>query len=688
MQNMTAHSRKTHLCHYGIAALLVAVFLIDIFPTLMEKSSSQMVVIESTGQASSFSQGSTVTVSYIAFNNVKQPAANFVTDDTSFAVTDDGYGFTTGSTGTLTFSAPLFASVEIALEGAPDGGHVQISCSGSTRVIDLANQGTQVYCHPVTTPLLAWCLLIAQALVALLALAWLVRIIDVRLSHAAPRMHAVLASPLLWLIVLCGAVRVFWAGYIGGYLVNGDTSSYTEFSIEDGDAALRTPVYPLLIQFSTFLFGEGEGLSALVVVQSAMGIISAAIVYRLLVQLTSRTPVAFVGAAAFGCLPFVIAFEHAIGTEPTAILVVLLEIDLFARFLKRPSRGRAFGLGALSLVCVMTRPAFLFLVALLALLWLVRLFVVKRERLISAFGMLGVAFCASGIIAYCAFNAATTGIFQLSYVSTEFNQGYIVTSENFYDNVDEPDFTENVAEERYENGNYYWDSYPNLRDVYSSEEYQSLIKASLISNLPEFVNYIGSKVAVELTSSPVGNVISDPSTWTRSDGETLPIADTQSKAEVCANSLLCPFTMASIYLIVIVEIVLCIRQTRRNGSIPWLSYGICAILLAQVLTNYLGAYSQYCRLFLPCLSTVYLVTFDLIGRLLSRQEATAGPAPAYAERAGAVPSEEDGTSTAAFDTHAAFAPAGRAAATSAAACSGEVTESLASRSESDDDRCS
>lgn len=609
---------KTDLCFIGISVIIASTLFLTVFPALIQNLPSREIKITAIGQTSDYSRGDKVLINYIAYDDVKQNAENIGGESSGFEITQDGYGFSTDGEAELTFSAPALDFVEVAFSGNESGGYVEVNDGSDVRVLNLASQGTVVYYHPKTISFLALVLAVLIYVVAIYLLTVCIRELYVRYIIRNEWARAVLSSPLLWLLILCVIVRCYWAGLIGPYLISGDTASYSSFSFRSGSAAIRTPVYPLFIRLTNFIMGKDLSYCAVSCFQTILGLASVGLMYAIAIRLTHNTKLSFAGSAAFGCLPFAITFEHMIGAEEFAVFAALLILYMMQCFLEKPSRIMACLIGLFSLVCIMIRPSFIFLLAVLGVFWTLWLFFERPKRIFAVYGVAGVCVAVLGVVAYCAFNLNTVGVFGLTRVSTEYNTGYVITTENFYDDADQQEFTDEITKLQYEKGNKYTTYYYDLIQIYTPSELQQLIKNAAVNNNYEFANYLGAKIAKESGSQLTENTNSK-NIWL---GPTqLRVSDSGLKVEVILNALLCPFTMSLLYILLIVQMAMCIRQFRRTTHVPWMELGIVGILIAQIATNYIGAYAQYPRLMLPCLAIVYLLTVNIIGNLKLREPA-------------------------------------------------------------------
>lgn len=144
---------------------------------------------------------------------------------------------------------------------------------------------------------------------------------------------------------------------------------------------LRTPIYPLLLAGLNALFGEPLMNMVLVRLQSLVAPVRAG---GLLLQrwcwLTHRRYLAVIFTLLFGLQPGVVGYETSVMTESLSISGVVFLVFLLVRYLDDRRKCDAAGLGVLALFLVLLRPAFLYLVGVLAVFWVLQWFLEAPEK--------------------------------------------------------------------------------------------------------------------------------------------------------------------------------------------------------------------------------------------------------------------------------------------------------------------
>ena len=103
-------------------------------------------------------------------------------------------------------------------------------------------------------------------------------------------------------------------------------------------------------------------------------------------------------------------------TESLSISGVVFLVFLLVRYLDDRRKCDAAGLGVLALFLVLLRPAFLYLVGVLAVFWAAVVFEAPEKENIL-WGFLGTGISVAGVLVWCAFNFFNCGRFTLSVVT-------------------------------------------------------------------------------------------------------------------------------------------------------------------------------------------------------------------------------------------------------------------------------
>ncbi|MGH8607289.1 MAG: hypothetical protein ACREX9_07710 [Gammaproteobacteria bacterium] len=166
----------------------------------------------------------------------------------------------------------------------------------------------------------------------------------------------------------------------------------------------RTPVYPILMILARADWGLVWG------VQSGFGIASSFLTYLIVWRVVRRVDVAFAAGLTHALALNQIVFEASIGPESMTAFLLLATCWVAIHFADKGwTVGRAAGLGLMCAICVLSRPLYIVLLPLM-LCWI--LLRDSGRRLVVAVGLIAVF--TLPILAWCAFNKATTGYFGMT----------------------------------------------------------------------------------------------------------------------------------------------------------------------------------------------------------------------------------------------------------------------------------
>jgi hypothetical protein len=181
--------------------------------------------------------------------------------------------------------------------------------------------------------------------------------------------YSPMARVLVWVVLLGAAARLAH-GLICAPGVHPDTPDYVELARRiaavnfAGWDGWRTPVFPLLLLLCRFDF------SAVRLVQSLLGIATAAMISVLIFQRTGSSRLALLGGLAYAFDLGQISFESLVMTGALCTFLVVASVLIFARIVLAHPGGRAAGagwhvlLGFVAGAAALTRPLFLFLAPL------------------------------------------------------------------------------------------------------------------------------------------------------------------------------------------------------------------------------------------------------------------------------------------------------------------------------------
>ena len=131
---------------------------------------------------------------------------------------------------------------------------------------------------------------------------------------------------------------------------------------------LRTPVYPLILQFSLLLFGSGGAGVFVTVLQSVLHLLSVYLLIRIGRQLFSTRYLAECVALYYSVV-IAPAWCNELLTESLSMSLMIIMVYEMMTLLRKWSYVRAVGIHLLAFVMIMLRPTFLILLVVLPVVW-------------------------------------------------------------------------------------------------------------------------------------------------------------------------------------------------------------------------------------------------------------------------------------------------------------------------------
>ena len=225
---------------------------------------------------------------------------------------------------------------------------------------------------------------------------------------------------LVGILVICLLCRFFYFGYLhpGMVLYNSDSVSYFVFvDICQGIVDLyRTPLYPYIIKF--FQYTSGENLvTRLIVFQQAVSFLSIIPFYFVSRSVVKNKYIAVITTLFFGLWhPVLIQTVH-LNPEFLCFAGSILLLWVLVKYLEKPGKSKALSLGILPFFLIMLKPTYLILIFVVLLFFLLRFVVLREEKKIICWGLLGLLVSSAGVLGYCEMNKKHNGQFVLSNIA-------------------------------------------------------------------------------------------------------------------------------------------------------------------------------------------------------------------------------------------------------------------------------
>ena len=220
-------------------------------------------------------------------------------------------------------------------------------------------------------------------------------------------------------VALLGAISSFIWIVCRGAIIHPDSWSYmaaidTVFS--GTPDWFRTPVYPAFLASMKWLFGDGY-LWAVIVVQHIVFLCSAVCLFRLCQKTFHSDKITFWISLFYAVFPFISSLNSYIVTESFSISGMVFLLFLSLRLREEGKWWDAILLTLLLVFLLLLKPALVYLVPLLFVLWTYTFFI-KGNRVRALMGIAGVIVAGACLFSYMQSFKRHYGVLSSSVVST------------------------------------------------------------------------------------------------------------------------------------------------------------------------------------------------------------------------------------------------------------------------------
>jgi hypothetical protein len=219
------------------------------------------------------------------------------------------------------------------------------------------------------------------------------------------------------ILLFCLLYRVFYFGVLhpGMVLYNSDSVSYFAFvDIFRGIVDLyHTPFYPYVIKLFEYISRDNL-VQNLIFFQQVISFLSVIPFYFISKSIVKNRYLIIIATLFYGVWhPILIQNVH-LNPESLCFAGSTLMLFILVKYLEKPKKLTALSIGIFPLFLIMLKPTYLILILVVLLFFVFRFVIVREERKNLYWGLLGLFFCASGVMGYCEMNNRHNGQFVLS----------------------------------------------------------------------------------------------------------------------------------------------------------------------------------------------------------------------------------------------------------------------------------
>lgn len=361
---------------------------------------------------------------------------------------------------------------------------------------------------------------------------------------------------------------------------------------------IRTPIYPLFFDGLRKIAGETAGNILTVLIQVALFYISLAILREICKEIRLNEKITFWLIAFYAIWPPMPTFTCLFMTETLAAFSFVLQLYLVLRVLRHPSIKLAAAIGLLSIFMVLLRPAFLYILGILAIGWVIIWIMSPRS---SRMCITGICFCliaGSVIFGYSSLIKHYYGFRAISAVS-DINNYFLLREAKALDPSSTDDetvkdmfisFQQEEKEFGSDMSDYIkgWREVPTITDIIGYAEFHEVISDNIKSH-PKEISITLAKRIKNSSSAPFFYAY---------------------KSEV--NPFYVLVYMINInfgiyYLFMLIILIIIIRRFRRSGQMPVYTLFLWASSAGLAFVSIIGAMNDWARLMLPAESAFLLL---------------------------------------------------------------------------------
>jgi hypothetical protein len=219
------------------------------------------------------------------------------------------------------------------------------------------------------------------------------------------------------ILLICLLYRFFYFGFLhpGMILYHSDSVAYFAFvDIFRGIVDLyHTPVYPYVIRFFEYV-SKDHLVRNLIFFQQTVSFLSIIPFYFVSGSIVKNKYLAVIATLFYGLWHPILIQNVNISPESLCFAGSTLLLYIFFKYLEKPGKLTAAWLGLCPFLLIMLKPTYLILIFLVFLFMALRFILLRDERKILCWGLLGLLLSSAAILGYCEMNKRHNGQFVLS----------------------------------------------------------------------------------------------------------------------------------------------------------------------------------------------------------------------------------------------------------------------------------
>lgn len=298
---------------------------------------------------------------------------------------------------------------------------------------------------------------------------------------------------------------VFWFGP-GPTGSDTDTNYFAGEVIASGKLdALRTPVYPVMINFFKWLFVNTFAFKiAVIFFQYLIFTLSVICFFRVSEYFISSRTVSFFIVFLYACHPETLIWPKILMPESLAISGVVFLLYFLVQFFKNRRIVNILFVNTLLFLLIMLRPVFIYMAPLFLLFWF---FLIKKHKKAGIAGLSIFMVVLIFIYGYCSSFQKQYGVFAISTVS-DINQYMMLRNAGLVEveSVKSPEFKKAISEsiQVKKATKYYFDEFQSFCSNFGYPAAHKMVVESIKGNFIEYAEFIVVNSMEQSLKSEVG----------------------------------------------------------------------------------------------------------------------------------------------------------------------------------------
>ncbi len=369
---------------------------------------------------------------------------------------------------------------------------------------------------------------------------------------------------------------------------------------------MRTPIYPLFLQFCLKALPESISINSIMLIQSIVFILSVFLFHKICRHFIKNKYIVFLTCLFYGCIPSMASWEFCSLTESFSIVSIVIFTYLVISYIEKKSIKYLIITSFYMFLMVMLKPGFIYIYVIFMGFLFLNFIFTKIERSKMAIGFLASVISLSLVFGYIQINKAQNNVNGISIV-TDINNFFNVVISGIYKNGSDDEIIQTV-DEFIEHGmdpfGAAYETELKLRSYYPVNRIGNFNKEVIGKSRKEYNSYTMLKF-----KDVFGTLINE---------KYAAVSDKYRDRYLTCYIFDLNINFFCVYCLLVIEILIIILLWIKYKLPPWGNLGIFMIIFTQIFAAIVGAQGEFSRLISPILPLVIIVIFKDIDILIMK----------------------------------------------------------------------